>query len=130
MKFTVKRSDWLRGPEAWDGARNEENSPNNISCLINAEGKKCCLGFLALACGYTEAELHGNPCLSDLAALGNVKYPAALRDYDKDHNFIEDSSECDAIMDDNDDVDISDEQRERYLKQKFSKIKIAINFED
>lgn len=48
MKFTIDRARWWRGRGFID------------SRLVRAEdGRRCCLGFYSLACGYTEKELEG-----------------------------------------------------------------------
>jgi len=47
MKLTIDRSKWWRG----NGSRD--------SALSNKAKKMCCLGFLSLACGYSEEDIRG-----------------------------------------------------------------------
>lgn len=44
MELVIDRSKWVRGP-------------NGHSCLLNDDGKMCCLGFLALADGMLPEEI-------------------------------------------------------------------------
>lgn len=46
MNFTVDRATWLHG---------ESSGPSYL--LRRSDSKKCCLGFRALACGYTEEQI-------------------------------------------------------------------------
>ena len=46
MKFTIKRSEWIRGDEG-DNSR-----------LFNGSGQKCCLGFYSQACGVSEDDMY------------------------------------------------------------------------
>lgn len=43
LKFTVNREEWLRG--------------QNYGCLLDEDGMKCCLGFAALALGYSQDKI-------------------------------------------------------------------------
>lgn len=52
-KFTVVRSKWLRG----------KASCNVPSSLLNEEGHRCCLGFLAKSCKVPDKVLLGNATL-------------------------------------------------------------------
>ena len=48
MKFTVKRSEWLRG----------EGSGNSY-LIRKSDGKKCCIGFVGQQCGISDKTLTG-----------------------------------------------------------------------
>ena len=48
MKLVIDESKWLRG-EGHEHSR----------LLREKDGKMCCLGFLALACGFSEKEIKG-----------------------------------------------------------------------
>lgn len=45
MPLQIERSRWVRGDKG------------GLSLMRNDQGNMCCLGFLALACGYSPAEL-------------------------------------------------------------------------
>lgn len=56
MKFTVKRSEWLRG---------EGGAPSRL--FRKTDNKRCCLGFFANACGFTDDELADNRTVAQMA---------------------------------------------------------------
>ncbi len=64
--FTVDRSRWLRG---------ERNS----FLQRTTDGKRCCLGFLALACGVPESGIVGWELLSRLEHQHFALLPEALK---------------------------------------------------
>lgn len=51
--FTVNRNNWLRKDE-------------NSMLLRPSDGKMCCMGFYALACGATREEIEGKSALNDI----------------------------------------------------------------
>ena len=117
--FVVKEDSWLRGKGSWNSRLYDLRS-----------GEKCCLGFLANACGLSNA------------AIVDIKSPGAQKlknNFDKFPKELIDSSEnisgtYDAfitiqIMEINDNEDISDEERKEKLKNLFTSINIDIKFE-
>jgi ABC-type uncharacterized transport system ATPase subunit len=50
MKFTVKRSEWLRGHEG--------------SCLLTPDGMRCCIGFVGQQCGVPDVIMQDVPSLA------------------------------------------------------------------
>lgn len=75
MKLIIDRSKWLRG--TGDGT------------LLDHEGKMCCLGFFARACGYNDDQIvaHADPTqmMSETALYsGKSKFPQWLTRYDQD----------------------------------------------
>lgn len=114
--LTIERSKWIRG-DAFDTA------------LLNDNGKMCCLGFDAIACGLPAALIdgRGNPDGIDDRALEN--FP----DYLKSRRFIADdfgitrqSAIVDRAIKHNDDNDIDDEAREHLVRNDL----IALGWDD
>lgn len=127
MKFTVKRSEWLRGKLVYD-----DKGCNN-SCLLRGEDNmKCCLGFLALAAGYNENEIvnQGDPETSldwskrDRGVKNN--WPTQILETYSYKN----TRACTKIIHINDDADINDSQRESELIKNFATIGIEVEFVD
>lgn len=116
MKFTVRRSDWLRGEE--DGLLYREN-----------DGKMCCLGFLGIACGLTEDEMmdRGSPqeALSSLWPRGMV-----WEDDSDDSSIFYDSTITNELVTINDNQKIYDDTRELALIEKFKELNIEVEFVD
>ena len=55
IKFTVVESEWLH------------SEGNEVSCLLRStDNKRCCLGFLAKDCGFSDEETIGHAALSEL----------------------------------------------------------------
>ena len=125
MKFTVKRSLWLRG---------EGSTHHNGSFLLRkVDGKMCCLGFLGLACGYTQDQISGITSPAGLAAngIGDAMYPSKLQSYKPGrrlgHGY---SPEADELMGINDDVTMKDHDREARLTERFKMIGVEVEFVD
>lgn len=106
--FEVNRPLWMHG-EGEGALRCEEG-----------DHKMCCLGFLALACGYDEEDITG---ISYLAAKGRgdderveLPFPAP---------WLGDGS---IIANVNDNKDMTDSERERQLTEMFAAGGIAVKF--
>lgn len=116
MEFTVSRKTWLRG----------EGSSNSY-LLRPSDGKMCCLGFLALSCGLTPAEIEGH---SDLFVLERAnKLPASLvipADNPDDEPL--NSDVCWDIMAVNDATERKN--REERLAELFAQAGIQVTFTD
>jgi hypothetical protein len=110
MKFTVNRSKWLRG------------EPGNSFLLRRADGKMCCLGFLALACGATETDLCN---IRSPGETNSVKWPAQMID-----GNLQDSLYCSDIMNINDSSLTNDSYKEKTLTEIFNATDIEVTFED
>jgi len=119
-EFKVWRPGWVRG--------------NGMdSSLLGRDGKKCCLGFLAIACGHTDEEIFDTASPFELFNKDKrFLMPGCLVD---DGNGNEegvitcDSSTCLNIMEINDDVSISEVEREELLTKGFELIGIKVTFE-
>lgn len=115
MKFTVKRNKWFRGNEG------------TSSSLLRKDGQRCCLGFLAQACGYQDDEVFDMSYLNELLQtdlLPQEFYRATVN-----------SPGCSRLVHKfaagiNDNPDISDEIREKRLTELFAKYDIQVTFED
>jgi hypothetical protein len=110
-EFTVKRSEWLRGTD--DGTLRQD-----------IDGKMCCLGFHALACGFSAAALEEAGSMpSDLTDNGYAP------DGDEYYAWSRQPA-LDDIAKNNDSSVLQDSDRELLLRRQFSAIGITIHFED
>ncbi len=119
-EFTVKRSTWLRG--------------NGSGRLLHF-GDRCCLGFLAEACGYKDDQIHdlGVPseCISRYYANLWPETIAADELNTEICNKIIHANDIEICDADNDLFKIeSDTDRERILTGLFADAKITVKFED
>jgi hypothetical protein len=118
MKLVIDRSKWLRG----EGA--------NPSALLRSEdGKMCCLGFYGLACGAKPRDIRDVSAPADLA--GRV-FPGWLTRVDSDDgcDSIANSPDAAMLMNINDEIHMSDNQRERELSEIFARHGIDVEFVD
>jgi hypothetical protein len=129
MKLVIDRSTWLRGKlDNWE----------YDSALLSThyDGKKCCLGFLALKCGFTEEQIADKDMPYDvyeepkknktvwreLIEVGQVE---GTEDYDSVPNDI-----SAALASINDSESLSDKERERRLIKKFKTIGVDVTFKN
>lgn len=103
MKFIVNRNRWYRGKKD--------------SCLLNTDGKMCCLGFLAKQCGYSDEDIFKH------------WYPESVKDNSKFPNSVL-GKDVVEIVKINDDPNISEDVRETLLKHEFNKNGILVKFEE
>lgn len=106
IKFTVKRSSWFRGKGAED------------SRLLRKDGKMCCLGFLALSCGFIEEEILQKPTPMQIqlsSARSSIEFP--LIGYSR-------------LMCINDAEGYSEGLREERLKKEFEFHSVEVEFVD
>jgi len=114
MKFTVERNKWLRG----QGAAQSD--------LLNSAGKMCCLGFYSLACGLRyENILHvtSPASIDDSLLTGELSKLVEL----SSDGYVN-TPDCLRLMIINDDVELTDNQREARLKILFTKLNIEVEF--
>jgi hypothetical protein len=111
FSFTVDRSKWRRG------------KPD--SALLGLDGNRCCLGFLAQACGIQDDEMQGEPCPSDV--VSGLWPEFLLRN---NGARCVDSSVGKELMDINDSHILSEEEREHFLVEKLSAYGIDVTFID
>jgi len=97
MKFTVDRKTWLRGEKT------------NSYLLRPVDGKKCCVGFFALAeKKFTKTHLKGKFDYGDISKVDRDPFAG--------------------IYCINDDPGITDKKRERLLKKKFAELGHEVEF--
>lgn len=126
--FTVKRSGWHRGKGGTDSA------------LLTQHGAKCCVGFYAEACGIRRDALYR---VGEFNEIDMREVPADFLEFDLDEPEKEHSDELarfygthrikDPFLDvyaDNDDPDVSNEEREKRLTRRFREVGIQVTFED
>lgn len=77
--LTIDRSKWRRGGQSYSNT-----SGYGGTWLLNSEGFMCCLGFDALACGFTEEQIRS--CSSPESLVNNV---LAEEDHEKFKDYIE-----------------------------------------
>ncbi len=113
FSFTVDRSRWLRGETA-----------RNSFLQRESDGKRCCLGFLALAAGVPEDAIigKGGPCTLDLP-----QHKDQVADLFRTPERYDSLGE---LMTVNDREDISDTQREAELTTLFQSAEIEVTFVD
>ena len=117
MDLVIKRSEWLRGEKY------------NSFLIRPSDNKKCCLGFLGLACKVPSKVMIGMSCPESLRyEKQRKKFPAL---YFRESNPILLRSDIgDQIVTINDREDLSDSAREALLIELFKKIDVNVVFED
>lgn len=118
-EFTVDRKEWLRGSGI-------------ASSLLDRAGKKCCLGFLAIACGHSPEDIFGVASPFAVFNQGDryLMPQVLIGDGTGNEEAIVtcDSWACVKLMDINDDQCIDDDEREERLVKGFQTIGIKVNF--
>lgn len=107
-KFRINRKTWLRG--------------TLNSCLLNEDGKKCCLGFYSLARGLNKRD------------IVNKFEPSELTK--DDNSFMLPELCCDAgdskiasrLMCINDNSNTTDKVKEKAIKNNFKKLGVEVEF--
>lgn len=119
-EFTVYRSRWIRGQAIG---------------FLHKFNKHCCVGFYALACGFTERQLEEVGRFETLAFesrhLG-VSMEEKTKILHMDHTFFsgnKDNYETRAYKV-NDNPDITDEEREAQLTAIFAEADVVVHFKD
>ena len=127
MKFIVDRTKWYRG-----------KSENSSKLLFPGTQKMCCLGFVALQCGFTPKAIQG------VATPGMISFEFVFdtpkytkKQFPRGFRFLlgldingdwEDSKMSHRAMEINDDAALTDKQRERKLKELFKRAGHQIMF--
>ena len=133
-EFTVKRSEWVNGSYERSFSDQGFKRDRGPSRLLNNKGFKCCLGFHALACGFTEDEIRDKPTpnnlIINLRQTGDkrVENLGVLRGSYDNNNFAH-SSVCERIIATND-SSLNQYEIEAELTKLFAEIDITIKFED
>lgn len=114
--IVIDRAQWLLPTDAVQNIQN--------SCLLDSDGKMCCLGFVALQLAGAEKKhiLHyGSP-----ASTPWLAWPQVLKPYLTD---APNSPLATALMAINDNVAVSREEREFAIGNKFREAGIEVEFE-
>lgn len=126
-KFIIDRSEWRCGGNFGHG--------KGDTALLNREGFKCCLGFFALSCGYSEDDIYelGEPSEIDYLSseefmfpdwFGSIKFDRDIECYTmKENNIVKE------LINTNDDENIDNEEREKQIKEKFLQHGVTVTFE-
>ena len=111
--FVIVRSKWLRGSEG---------------VLLDDSGKKCCLGFYATSCEIKDEDILGVPSPASLINNKSVIWETKLLELY--NNYYRPTGGCrDAILM-NDDLGISEADREEDLIDTFNSMGIKLTFVD
>ena len=127
-EFTIDRSKWLRG-------QGSEKS----RLLRPSDGKMCCLGFYALACGLKPEEIEERDTPKNAGApYQNCKQAAwlfhhCLDPLSKVSKVTECSGDCYDLMSANDDKaneNFTEEEREKAIVSTFAANGVTVKFID
>lgn len=113
MKFIIERSKWYRGRFG------EESVENNSRLVRIRDDKMCCLGFVGNQCGIALESMLDQSMPSDLPDDLRMKYPVWL---------TSGLAAQAAIINDN--INISDSEREIKIKEIFTDNGDEIEFVD
>jgi hypothetical protein len=127
-KFTVIRKDWYRG------------KGGDKSCLANTADKLCCLGFYAEACGLDRQTIRNLPSPDEAVKITKGEQVSTIHNKYVDrksdvvwetiliNQYGGNSKICNQLMDINDNKVLSEDEREKALKQTFSDLGIKVIF--
>jgi len=111
MKLVIDRKTWYRGKGSKD------------SRLLNNEGQKCCLGFLATACGIEDEKIF-NTSKCDFLDFEDVeKFPRTICD-----KLGYDTALTMSLYEINDSYYFDNIQREKLLTEQFVEAGIEVEF--
>lgn len=107
-KFTIDRSKWYRG-------KGDCNSK-----LLRKDGSMCCVGFYAKACGLSDEDIIDKPTINDVYVIE-----------EHEENRIEVSDPViNIIYNTNDNVNISEADREKGIYEQFIEMGVQVDFVD
>lgn len=116
MKVIIDRTKWIRG------------NPAKSALLV--DGKMCCLGFHALACGYTNEQMEGVRTPMSLMSQSHVNnYPVNMA-HIMPMGELEKGNTVWQLMHINDDpdIDVTDAMREQEIIELGKQIDIEFEF--
>lgn len=117
MKLTIDRNRWLRGV-------------GSESSLLDSCGKSCALGFLAKDLGYSDDEILNKEGPDYILSDAGVRFPESLvkRIERKEDIWSAPTEIAVQIISINDDVNLTDSERESKIIQLFQKVDIELEF--
>jgi hypothetical protein len=113
LKLIIDRTKWLRG------------DPTAPRLLQPDTGKMCCLGFFALSCGYTAADIIDRTTPESLTDM-NRRWPKWVLEEHEGQAF--DSDEVCALINRNDATRITGAKREKEIAAIFAKHGVEVEF--
>ena len=117
-KLTINRKEWLRG----------EGDIASVLCR-SLDNKKCCLGIALISGGVPEEYLIDMASPVDIRPLDMPDiYYWLLEEEEEEIDTLINSSDTCRLMDINDDVTISDNEREALIIGIFAMHDIDVNF--
>ena len=115
LKVTVDRRTWYRGK-------------TEGSALLRPDGQKCCMGFACLAAGLSKIDI------SDVLTVDTIgrsyECQGAGLDFPTSLQPFLDSSLSTHVYQDNDDDELSDDERESNLTKDGAQLGIAFTFKN
>lgn len=111
--FVVDCKTWYRG------------RGSNSSCMLNTNGKSCCLGFYARQCGVENKLMRKKATPLDVVRNTRdiqVQWDTKLIKHNKN------SITCERLMETNDSRDLTEPEREKKLTALFKKNGIKVKF--
>lgn len=122
MKLVIDRSTWLRGEE------------DAGLLLREADGRRCCLGFLGVSCGIDDDAMASIGCPREVASTEWPAWLVTSEETEDEYGDAElrrhDSATADRLMAINDDGDLSEPEREKRLAAIFAKHDVEVEFVD
>lgn len=115
MKLVIDRSRWLRG---------EGSSRSRL--LRSSDGKMCCVGFFALACGLTPADILDRSTPFAQPSSGSAVLDEKFIDPD---NPLRHVNEVSSLYATNDSMHITDASREHGIRGSFRRLGVEVTFE-
>lgn len=121
MQVTVKRSEWGRG----------QCGTEVVSALYNGETtKRCCLGFVGNACGYSDVDMRDVASPGALALSETLHGPMLSLIEPTRAGHLANNELAYLLMHVNDDNEITDSDRETTLITHGLKVDIQFTFVD
>lgn len=125
MKLVIERERWIRGGNG-DG-------PEELSCLYRShDGKMCCLGFFARACGIDKDQIEDEAEPEDVPrAVWPGWVLRAPDDFAGDYgspDALKNSSDIVALISANDDEMCGDRKREARIAELFAQHGVEVEF--
>ncbi len=117
-KFVVDRKMWYRG------------KGSDTSRLLNAEGQRCCIGFVGQQCNIADEYMLNLPDIDSAHEEHSVKdqFPAWMHGDKRSRLLGYESTAIFTAYHINDDTEIPDNEREEKLKQVFAEFGDEIEF--
>jgi hypothetical protein len=120
VKVTIRRKKWLRG------------TPSSSMC--NKSGAKCCLGFIASACGIDREDIleKADPAdvVRDLLSNGKSVPDEFMHLINVSKHGVFNSKQVANAIELNDEIGYTPKKREKELKKLLNKIGYDVTFTD